>query len=91
MKKTLLILLLILGILFTGCEKQEENPKVLIDIENYGQIEVELYKEYAPITVGNFLELVESKFYDGLTFHRIYAGFMMQGGDPKGDGTGGPG
>ena len=89
MKKTLLILLLILGILFTGCEKQEENPKVLIDIENYGQIEVELYKEYAPITVGNFLELVESKFYDGLTFHRIINGFMMQGGDPEGNGTGG--
>ena len=84
MKKTFLILLLVIGILLTGCEKEEVNhEKVLIDIENYGQIEVELYREYAPVTVDNFLELVENKFYDGLTFHRIIKDFMIQGGAPK--------
>ena len=89
LKKKLLILLLVLCFIFTGCGKETKNEKVLIDIENYGQIEVELYREYAPITVDNFLELVESKFYDGLTFHRIINGFMMQGGDPDGNGSGG--
>ena len=53
-----------------------------------GEITLELYPEHAPITVENFLSLVDAKFYDGLTFHRIYKGFMIQGGDPKGDGTG---
>lgn len=62
---------------------------IVIDIENYGQIEVELDADVAPITVTNFITLAESGFYDGLTFHRIIDGFMMQGGDPNGDGTGG--
>ena len=84
MKKTFLVLLLIIGILFTGCEKEENKEKVLIDIENYGQIEVELYREYAPTTVDNFLELVKNNFYDGLTFHRIIKNFMIQGGDAQG-------
>ena len=52
---------------------------------------VELYPEYAPETVANFLTLVRSGFYDGLTFHRVVKGFMIQGGDPNGDGTGGSG
>lgn len=60
-----------------------------IEIENYGDILVELDADVAPITVTNFVSLVKSGFYDGLTFHRIIDGFMMQGGDPKGDGTGG--
>ena len=60
-----------------------------IEIENYGTITVELDQEAAPITVENFVNLAESGFYDGLTFHRIWEGFMMQGGDPNGDGTGG--
>ena len=65
--------------------------KVLINVKEYGSMEVELYKEYAPITVENFVKLVNKKFYDGLTFHRVIKGFMIQGGCPKGNGTGGPG
>jgi len=60
-----------------------------IVVENYGTITVELDGDTAPITVGNFVTLVKDGFYDGLTFHRIMAGFMMQGGDPNGNGTGG--
>lgn len=64
-------------------------PKVEIIIKDYGTIQVELDRENAPITVENFLNLIEDKFYDNLTFHRIIKGFMIQGGDPKGNGTGG--
>ena len=60
-----------------------------IEIENYGTVTVQLDYETAPITVENFVTLAESGFYDGLTFHRIISGFMMQGGDPNGNGTGG--
>ena len=60
-----------------------------IDIEGYGMITIKLDQEEAPVTCANFVELAESGFYDGLTFHRIIAGFMMQGGDPLGNGTGG--
>ena len=62
---------------------------VQIDIENYGSITAELYGNAAPITVANFMKLVDKGFYDGLTFHRIISGFMIQGGDPLGNGTGG--
>ena len=62
---------------------------VQIDIQDYGTITAELYADMAPITVNNFMELVDSGFYDGLTFHRIISGFMIQGGDPLGNGTGG--
>ena len=60
-----------------------------IAIKNYGDIKVELDADTAPITVTNFVKLAQEGFYDGLTFHRIIDGFMMQGGDPNGDGTGG--
>lgn len=60
-----------------------------IEMQDYGTIEAELYENVAPITVANFVSLAESGFYDGLTFHRIISGFMMQGGDPLGNGTGG--
>ena len=60
-----------------------------IDVKNYGTITVALYPHLAPITVENFLNLVDESFYDGLTFHRIMDGFMIQGGDPKGNGSGG--
>ena len=63
--------------------------KVEIKIKDYGTIKLELDPNEAPITVENFMKLVNEKFYDGLTFHRIIEGFMMQGGDPRGDGTGG--
>ena len=62
---------------------------VVIEVENYGTINAVLYGEAAPITVANFVKLAGEGFYDGLTFHRIISGFMIQGGDPKGNGTGG--
>ncbi|MCH5343199.1 MAG: peptidylprolyl isomerase [Acetatifactor sp.] len=62
---------------------------VNINIKDYGTVSVELDADNAPITVTNFVTLAQSGFYDGLTFHRIMDGFMMQGGDPLGDGTGG--
>jgi len=64
---------------------------VAIEVKDYGTITAELYADIAPVTVDNFLKLVNSGFYDGLTFHRIISGFMIQGGDPLGNGTGGPG
>lgn len=67
----------------------ETDLGVDIEIEGYGTISVALDKEAAPITVENFVKLAESGFYYGLTFHRIMEGFMMQGGDPNGNGTGG--
>ena len=67
----------------------EATDYVAIEIENYGTITAELYGDIAPITVANFLKLVDEGFYDGLTFHRIISGFMIQGGDPLGNGTGG--
>lgn len=64
---------------------------VTITMENGGQIKLELAPEHAPITVGNFEKLVKEGFYDGLIFHRVIRGFMIQGGCPDGIGTGGPG
>ena len=63
--------------------------QVEIEIEKYGTIKLTLDETIAPITVQNFIKLANEGFYDGLTFHRIMEGFMMQGGDPNGDGTGG--
>ena len=67
------------------------NPIVTITMENGDTIKAELYPDVAPITVENFVKLVKEGFYDGLTFHRIISGFMIQGGCPNGNGTGGPG
>ncbi len=72
-------------------EKMSGKHHVAIEIENYGTIEAELDADIAPITVTNFINLANEKFYDGLTFHRIISGFMIQGGDPEGNGTGGSG
>lgn len=66
-----------------------QTPYAVIDIKDYGKITVKLDPTSAPITVENFINLANSKFYDGLTFHRIMEGFMMQGGDPQGNGSGG--
>lgn len=79
---------------FVGCTgKQNQEPAehsfVKVTMENGKSFVIELYPEYAPETVENFLNLVNSGFYDGLTFHRVIADFMAQGGDPSGDGTGG--
>lgn len=68
-----------------------ETVTVEMEVENYGTIVLELDGETAPITVTNFVNLAESGFYDGLTFHRIMDGFMIQGGDPQGNGYGGSG
>ncbi|MBO7358915.1 MAG: peptidylprolyl isomerase [Clostridia bacterium] len=69
----------------------ETHPVATLTTENGKKIIIELYPECAPNTVANFIELANSKFYDGLTFHRIIRGFMIQGGDPEGTGRGGPG
>ena len=68
-----------------------QNPEVTITMEDGGVMKLELYPEIAPISVNNFLSLAGKGFYDGLTFHRVIPDFMIQGGDPRGDGTGGPG
>lgn len=67
------------------------NPIATIEMENGHKIKVELYPDKAPNTVNNFIALANSGFYDGLVFHRVIKGFMIQGGDPAGVGTGGPG
>lgn len=67
------------------------NPIVTIEMENGDIIKAELYPEVAPNTVNNFISLVKNKFYDGVIFHRVIRGFMIQGGDPQGIGIGGPG
>ncbi len=89
MKKVwiLLVVLLTATSLF-GCKKQRQ--EVTIET-NDGKIVIALFPKDAPKTVANFLKLVDDKFYDGLTFHRVVPDFVVQGGDPRGNGTGGPG
>lgn len=70
---------------------ETENPVVAMYIENYGAIVIELYPDIAPNTVANFISLTKSNFYDNNTMHRLVPGFVLQGGDPTGTGTGGPG
>jgi len=91
----ILLAVAVLTLVF-GSEKPKEEASLLsgkhyvqIDIADYGSITAELDADTAPITVTNFMKLTESGFYDGLTFHRIISGFMIQGGDPNGNGTGG--
>ena len=95
MKKIIRILSLALAVmlLFASCStpadnKTAEHQKVLFTMENGSTFIIETYPEYAPRTCENFINLVEAGFYDGLTFHRIVEGFVAQGGDPEGDGTG---
>ncbi len=101
-KLSLLLSGLIVASCLSACsEPAEEGPKAsdnidfsksvtaVISVENYGDISIELDHSAAPITVENFINLASDGFYDGLTFHRIMKDFMMQGGDPKGNGTGG--
>ena len=89
MKK--IIILFVSLVLLTGCGDEVQNPIVTMEIEDYGVVTIELYPDMAPNTVANFVNLIEEGFYDGLTFHRSVPGFVLQGGDPDGDGTGGPG
>lgn len=101
-KRFAILFALLVSVLVTGCSRNQtgenetpnyntngENPLVQIEMQDGSKMVLELYPEYAPETVKNFIGLVESGFYDGLTFHRIVKDFMIQGGDPKGDGTGG--
>ena len=69
----------------------DKNPIVTIEMENGDIMKAELYPEVAPNTVNNFISLVKKGFYDGIIFHRVIEGFMIQGGDPEGTGMGGPG
>ena len=69
----------------------KQNPVVTIEMEDGGVIRAELYPDIAPNTVNNFISLVRKGFYNGLIFHRVIPGFMIQGGCPRGNGTGGPG
>ena len=68
-----------------------QNPIVTFTMADGGVIRAELYPEIAPVSVNNFISLIQKNFYDGLIFHRVIKGFMIQGGDPNGTGTGGPG
>ncbi len=72
-------------------KRKEVENMVVITMENGKEIKIKLYEEQAPITTANFIKLVQEKFYDGLIFHRVIKGFMIQGGCPEGRGTGGPG
>lgn len=106
MKKFVCAMLCILLVSLGGCakpngteqqsNKAEPQPSgtvqhIAIEVKDYGTISVELDGVNAPITVSNFISLAKDGFYDGLTFHRIMSGFMIQGGDPEGSGTGGSG
>ena len=93
-------MVMLLAISLVGCgsddsssDKNDDllsgNHHAVIDVKDYGIIKVELNADEAPITVTNFVKLAKDGFYDGLTFHRIINGFMIQGGEPEGNGTGG--
>ncbi|MBR7132521.1 MAG: peptidylprolyl isomerase [Clostridia bacterium] len=99
-KITALLLSLLLAVGLVGCGGNPDKAKpaekygyhqAVITIENYGEIHLELDGDTAPITVKNFVELAKAGFYDGLTIHRVAPNFVIQGGDPDGDGTGGSG
>ena len=99
MKRVMLLLLAVAMLLTaTGCAAQKSdkgagkmaNPTAVF-VTNMGTFEIELYADKAPNTVANFVELASKGFYDGVIFHRVIDGFMIQGGDPEGTGRGGPG
>lgn len=105
MKRIVSLILMFSLVLMTGCQakKQDDsaanngaaegsnNPTVTIKVKDFGEIVVAMEPTAAPNTVKNFMKLANEGFYDGLTFHRVISGFMIQGGDPDGVGTGGPG
>ncbi len=95
MKTIKLLGIILLGIFLVGCSENEKKPtlsgkyNVEIVLKDYGTIKVTLDADEAPLTVENFLKLVDKKFYDGLTIHRVVKDFVIQGGDPEGTGQGG--
>ena len=89
----ILIIVLIGGVVYGYYKKatmEVKNPIVTMEVQDFGTIKLELYPEMAPQTVSNFIALAQHGFYDGLKFHRIIDGFMIQGGDANGDGSGSP-
>ncbi len=90
----LILIIVILGGLVYGYYKKVNNnisnPIVTMEVENFGTIKIELYPDQAPETVSNFVKLANNGFYNGLKFHRVVKDFMIQGGDPEGNGTGSP-
>ena len=90
----LILIIVILGGLVYGYYKKANNnisnPIVTMEVENFGTIKIELYPDQAPETVSNFIKLANNGFYNGLKFHRVVKDFMIQGGDPEGNGTGSP-
>ena len=90
----LILIIVILGMLVFGYYKKQtldiSNPIVTMEVENFGTIKIELYPDQAPEAVKNFITLANNGFYNGLKFHRVVKDFMIQGGDPSGDGTGSP-
>lgn len=100
MKKIMIFAMLMLMVMTSGCMAANTNTKgandkvanrIAVFDTNMGKFEIQLAEDKAPITTKNFIELAEKKFYDGVIFHRIIDGFMIQGGDPTGTGMGGPG
>jgi len=92
-KNIVILLTVITTLLISGCLNNGGNKmnKTAVFETNKGTFEIELFTEKAPITTKNFIDLTNKGFYNGLIFHRVISNFMLQGGDPKGDGTGGPG
>ena len=90
----LVIIIVLIGMVTYGYYKKAtmevKNPIVTMEVKDYGTIKLELYPDMAPETVSNFIALANNGFYDGLKFHRVVEGFMIQGGDSNGDGTGSP-
>ena len=103
MRNPIITIILLALMMYTGCgssgkapetatnNKGEKNPLVTLTMENGKQITIELYPAVAPNSVYNFISLIKKGFYDGVIFHRVIPGFMIQGGDPLGTGQGGPG
>src|SRR5699024_8144113 len=88
----LILVIVLIGVVAYGyyqkATMEVKNPIATMEVENFGTIKMELYPDLAPETVANFVALANRGFYDGLTFHRIVKDFMIQGGDPNGDGSG---
>ena len=91
MKKCIVLLMALALLLSAALAEAAQHPVSTIEMENGGVIRLELYPEVAPNTAANFIQLANGGFYDGLIFHRVIEGFMIQGGDPTGTGMGGPG
>jgi cyclophilin family peptidyl-prolyl cis-trans isomerase len=97
MRKLIVLLGVVLIITVSGCTQTDDNMtdkksnRYAVFDTSMGTFKVELFEDKTPITAGNFINLSQQGFYDGLIFHRVVDGFMIQGGDPNGDGSGGPG